>query len=145
MVCILLCDLCLSFESPCKHSVPMKHPPRNLSQGARYASNLSPIRSRSDLDHGGTRPFHPTASQQEQSAEIFQMGVGYRRSSTQSLKNLKQSRFVGFCDVDQLMLDKVGKDYPDAWNCHDYREAFANQRIHSTPLSWTLPISTMLP
>ena len=60
--------------------------------------------------------------------QIFQMGVGgIGGLQRNSLKNHKRSRFVGFCDVDQQMLDKVGQDYPDAWNCHDYREAFANR------------------
>ena len=108
--------------------------PPEISSKARYASNLSPIQA--VLTSIMAAPPYPTAGQQEQSAADFSNGGGgIGGLQRKSLKNHKRSRFVGFCDVDQLMLDKVGKDYPDAWNCHDYREAFA-RRIHLAPLSW---------
>ena len=60
--------------------------------------------------------------------QIFQIGVGgIGGLQRNNLKNHKRSRFVGFCDVDQQELDKMGADYPDAWKCQDYREAFANR------------------
>ncbi len=37
----------------------------------------------------------------------------------------KQATIVGLCDVDSKQLAKAAEDHPDAFQCRDYREAFA--------------------
>ena len=64
---------------------------------------------------------------------IFQIGVGgIGALQRKGLKDHPMVEFVGFCDVEQRELDKIAKDYPNAWTLHDYREAFANRVISST-------------
>lgn len=43
------------------------------------------------------------------------------------LKGHPMVEFAGFCDVDRRELDKIAKEYPNAWTVRDYREAFANK------------------
>ncbi|MBI1841789.1 MAG: Gfo/Idh/MocA family oxidoreductase [Verrucomicrobia bacterium] len=59
---------------------------------------------------------------------IFQIGVGGIGGLQRSgLKGHPMVEFAGFCDVDRRELDKISKEFPDAWTLKDYREAFANR------------------
>lgn len=59
---------------------------------------------------------------------IFQIGVGGIGALQRSnLKDHPMVEFAGFCDVNRLELDKMAKDFPNAWALADYREGFANK------------------
>src|SRR5881397_2348378 len=58
---------------------------------------------------------------------IFQIGVGgIGGLQRDGLKGHPQVEWAGFCDVDQRELDKIKKQFPNAWAVKDYREAYAN-------------------
>ncbi len=59
---------------------------------------------------------------------IFQIGAGGIASLERSqLKGYAAAEFVGFCDMNQLELDKVAAQYPGSFKETDYRAAFANR------------------
>jgi predicted dehydrogenase len=59
---------------------------------------------------------------------VFQIGVGgIGALQRKGLKDHPMVEFAGFCDVEQRELDKIAKEYPNAWTLNDYREAFANR------------------
>ena len=59
---------------------------------------------------------------------IFHIGVGgVAGMQRKGLKDHPTVEFAGFCDVDQRELDKIKKEFPNAWTLTDYREAFANR------------------
>jgi predicted dehydrogenase len=59
---------------------------------------------------------------------IFQIGVGgIGAMQRKGLKDHSMVEFVGFCDVEKRELDKITKEFPNAWTLADYREAFANK------------------
>jgi predicted dehydrogenase len=59
---------------------------------------------------------------------VFQIGVGgIGALQRKGLKDHPMVEFAGFCDVEKRELDKIVKDYPNAWTLSDYREAFANR------------------
>ncbi|HYR57854.1 MAG TPA: Gfo/Idh/MocA family oxidoreductase, partial [Chthoniobacteraceae bacterium] len=59
---------------------------------------------------------------------IFHIGVGgVAAMQRKGLKDHPMVEFAGFCDVDRRELDKITKEFPDAWTLTDYREAFANR------------------
>lgn len=59
---------------------------------------------------------------------IFQIAVGgVAGMQRKGLKDHPMVEFAGFCDVDKRELDKIAKEYPNAWTLQDYREAFANR------------------
>jgi len=59
---------------------------------------------------------------------IFQIAVGgVAGMQRKGLKDHPMVEFAGFCDVDKRELDKISKEYPNAWTLADYREAFANR------------------
>jgi predicted dehydrogenase len=59
---------------------------------------------------------------------VFQIGVGgIGALQRKGLKDHPMVEWAGFCDVDKRELDKISKDYPNAWLLSDYREAFANK------------------
>ncbi len=59
---------------------------------------------------------------------IFQIGVGGIGGLERgNLKGHPMVEFVGFCDVDRNVLDKVAAEFPGSWKVADYREAFADR------------------
>ncbi len=57
---------------------------------------------------------------------IFQIGVGgIGELQRNGLKGHPQVEWAGFCDVDSRELEKIKKQFPDAWTVKDYREPFA--------------------
>lgn len=57
---------------------------------------------------------------------LLQIGVGgIGNMDRKALKDHPSVEFAGFCDVDRREIDKVIKDFPNAWSLADYREAFA--------------------
>ena len=59
---------------------------------------------------------------------VFQIGVGgIGALQRKGLKDHPMVEWAGFCDVDKRELDKISKDFPNAWLLSDYREAFANK------------------
>ncbi|MEQ1858486.1 MAG: Gfo/Idh/MocA family oxidoreductase [Chthoniobacteraceae bacterium] len=59
---------------------------------------------------------------------IFHIGVGgVAAMQRKALKDHPMVEFAGFCDVDKRELDKISKEFPNAWTLQDYREAFANR------------------
>lgn len=59
---------------------------------------------------------------------LFQIGVGGIGGLERSrLKDHPRVEFAGFCDVDQVELDKIAAEFPNAWRVADYREAFASR------------------
>ena len=59
---------------------------------------------------------------------IFHIGVGgVAAMQRKGLKDHPMVEFAGFCDVDRRELDKIVKEFPNAWTTQDYREAFANR------------------
>jgi predicted dehydrogenase len=59
---------------------------------------------------------------------IFHIGVGgVAAMQRKGLKDHPMVEFAGFCDVDKRELDKISKEFPNAWTLQDYREAFANK------------------
>lgn len=59
---------------------------------------------------------------------VFQIGVGgIGGLERNGLKGHPMVEFAGFCDVDRRELDKISKEFPNAWTVKDYREAFANK------------------
>jgi predicted dehydrogenase len=59
---------------------------------------------------------------------ILQVGVGgsIAPADHNQLKAHPDVQFTGFCDVDQKALAEVQKQFPDAFACKDFRDAFAN-------------------
>jgi predicted dehydrogenase len=65
---------------------------------------------------------------QNSKLRIFQIGVGGIGGLQRSgLKGHPQVEWAGFCDVDQRELERIKKDFPNAWTVKDYREAFASR------------------
>jgi predicted dehydrogenase len=59
--------------------------------------------------------------------QIFQIGVGgIGGLQRNGLKNHERSKFVGFCDVDSDVMNKVADEH-GAWKVSDYRQAFADR------------------
>ncbi len=59
---------------------------------------------------------------------IFHIGVGgVAAMQRKGLKDHPMVEFAGFCDVDRRELDKIVKEFPNAWTETDYREAFAKR------------------
>ena len=59
---------------------------------------------------------------------IYQIGVGGIGSLQRNgLKDHPQVEWAGFCDVDSRELDKMKKQFPNAWTVKDYREGFAKK------------------
>ena len=59
---------------------------------------------------------------------IYQIGVGGMGGADRgALKSHPQVEWAGFSDVDQRELDKMKKEFPNAWSVKDYREVFANR------------------
>lgn len=59
---------------------------------------------------------------------IFHIGVGgVAAMQRRALKDHPMVEFAGFCDVDKRELEKIVKEFPNAWTLQDYREAFANR------------------
>ena len=59
---------------------------------------------------------------------IFHMGVGgVAGMQRKGLKDHPMVEFAGFCDVERRELDKISKEFPNAWTLADYREAYANR------------------
>jgi predicted dehydrogenase len=58
--------------------------------------------------------------------QLLQVGVGgsIAPADRDQLKAHPDVTFTGFCDVDSNELDAVRKDFPDAFTCRDFREAF---------------------
>jgi predicted dehydrogenase len=107
---------------------PMKAQ-QNLHQAGRV-SRRTFLRSGAILTSVMAAPSLTTRLQANKNSrlQIFQIGVGgIGGLQRRGLKDHKRSRFVGFCDVDRRVLDKVTGEHPGAWSVSDYREAFENK------------------
>jgi len=100
------------------------------------SSTVSPITRRTFLRTGAIlttslaalSPAARAQTNQNSKLRIFQIGVGGIGGMQRSnLKDHPQVEWAGFCDVDSRELDKIKKQYPNAWTLKDYREAFANK------------------
>ncbi len=98
--------------------------------------SFSPVTRRSFLRTGAivtaglaSLSLHARAQVNKNSKlRIFQIGVGGIGSLQRSgLKGHPMVEWAGFCDVDRREIDSIKKDYPNAWTCSDYREAFTNR------------------
>lgn len=59
---------------------------------------------------------------------VFQIAVGgVAGMQRKGLKDHPMVEWAGFCDVDKRELNKIAKEYPNAWLLQDYREAFTNR------------------
>ncbi|MCD6051651.1 MAG: oxidoreductase domain protein, partial [Verrucomicrobia bacterium] len=57
---------------------------------------------------------------------LYQIGVGgIGALQRRGLKDHPTVEWAGFCDVDQRELDKIQKEFPNAWTLKDYREGFS--------------------
>jgi len=97
---------------------------------------LSPVTRRSFLKTGAILTAGLPALSRQARADtnknsklrIFHIGVGgVAGMQRKGLKDHPTVEFAGFCDVDQRELDKIKKEFPNAWTLTDYREAFANR------------------
>ena len=59
---------------------------------------------------------------------VLQVGVGgIGGMDRNAINRHPKAKIVGLCDVDQNPLDKVGKQFPDAFTETDYRKVFADR------------------
>jgi predicted dehydrogenase len=72
-------------------------------------------------------PLAPPRPRRTGKVRLLQVGVGgtIAPADRDHLKTHKDVVFAGFCDVDSKVLADVGKQFPDAFQCKDFREAFA--------------------
>ena len=99
-------------------------------------ATVSPVTRRTFLKNGviltaGIAALSPAARAQTNKngkLQIFQIGAGGIGGMQRGqLKNYNKCQFVGFCDVDQVELDKVAKEFAGSWKETDYRNVFANR------------------
>jgi predicted dehydrogenase len=97
---------------------------------------FSPVTRRTFLKTGGIvtaglaalGPLARAQANKNSKLRIFQIGVGgIGGLERNGLKGHPMVEWAGFCDVDQRELDKIKKEYPNAWTVKDYREAFASK------------------
>ncbi|MEK9861994.1 MAG: hypothetical protein VW804_02475, partial [Verrucomicrobiota bacterium] len=110
--CILLDDLCLCFDLQGANFglFPMKASNPSTSKAGRVTRRTF-LRSGAIVTTVMAAPALSTRLQANKNSQlqIFQIGVGgIGGLQRNNLKNHKRSRFVGFCDVDQQELDKMG-------------------------------------
>lgn len=69
---------------------------------------------------------NPTAGRQE--LRVLQIGVGgIGGMDRNNINRHERAKIVGLVDVDTDPLEKVGKQFPDAFTATDYREVFADR------------------
>src|SRR5688572_5340052 len=91
-----------------------------VAAGTLAASSLSSC--------AAEKPMLARAPRREK-LRIFQVGVGGSIAPTDrgQLASHPDVVFTGFCDVDRKALDEVSKEFPDAFTCKDFRQAFADR------------------
>ena len=72
-------------------------------------------------------PRRPVHRLRNGKLRLLQVGVGgtIAPADRSQLKSHPDVEFAGFCDVDQGALDSVREQFPKAFRCRDWREAFA--------------------
>lgn len=97
---------------------------------------LSPVTRRTFLRTGAVltasvaalSPLARAQTNLNSKLRIYQIGVGGMGGADRNaLKGHPQIEWAGFTDVDQRELDKMKKEFPNAWAAKDYREVFANR------------------
>ncbi|MFM8468380.1 MAG: Gfo/Idh/MocA family protein [Limisphaerales bacterium] len=100
------------------------------------STSASPVTRRTFLRTGavlttGVAALSPAARAQTNAnskLRLYQIGVGGMGGADRGqLKGHPQVEWAGFTDVDQRELDRMKKEFPNAWSLKDYREAFANK------------------
>src|ERR1043166_4120469 len=111
------------------------HNGRPSTMNTQHHKSFSPVTRRSFLKSGAIVPAGlaslslPARAQVNKNSKlrVFQIGVGGIGGLQRSgLKGHPRVEWAGFCDVDQRELDRIKKEFPNAWTVKDYREAFAS-------------------
>lgn len=130
----------MAFEAHCKPILFLASR-ANSAKDARdpidmKPNKISPVTRRTFLRNGviltaGVAALTATGrAQTNKNSKLRMLQVGADGIATLErgqLKGYDKCEFVGFVDVDKTALDKVAKEFPNAFLARDYREVFANK------------------
>jgi len=99
---------------------------RQLLQCAAAAAGAMAVSSLSSC-RGAPWVATPLRPRRTEKLRLLQVGVGgsIAPADRDQLKGHPEVVFTGFCDVDKNALADVQKQFPEAFGCADFREAFA--------------------